>query len=221
MKRSEINAAISEAKDMIDKYSWVLPKWGYWSKEEYNNNPILKSYLKDHQMGWDVTDFGRGEFEKKGITLFCIRNGIQGNNDDKPYAEKLLFMKEGQEIPFHSHKVKLEDIINRGGGELVIEFLEVDSNQIELNSKIDVLVDGEIVSIAPREPLILKRGQSVTVERNIYHKFYSAEGSGMVMAGEVSQVNDDNKDNYFLENVGRFTEIEEDEVAIHPLWNEI
>ena len=189
MKRSEINAAISEAKDMIDRYSWVLPKWGYWSKEEYNNNPNLKNYLKNHQMGWDVTDFGKGEFEKKGITLFCIRNGIQGNNDDKPYAEKLL--------------------------------LEVDSNQIELNSKIDVLVDGEIVSVAPREPLILKRGQSVTVERNIYHKFYSAEGSGMVMAGEVSQVNDDNKDNYFLESVGRFTEIEEDEVAIHPLWNEI
>ena len=221
MKRSDINAAISEAKDMIDKYSWVLPKWGYWSKEEYNNNPILKSYLKDHQMGWDVTDFGKGEFEKKGITLFCIRNGIQGNNDDKPYAEKLLFMKEGQEIPFHSHKVKLEDIINRGGGELAIEFLEVDSNQIELNSKIDVLVDGEIVSIAPREPLILKRGQSVTVERNIYHRFYSVEGSGMVMAGEVSQVNDDNKDNYFLESVGRFSLVDEDEEAIHPLWNEI
>ena len=131
-------------------------------------------------MGWDVTDFGKGEFEKKGITLFCIRNGIQGNNDDKPYAEKLLFMREGQEIPFHSHKVKLEDIINRGGGELVIEFLEVDSNQIELNSKIDVLVDGEIVSVAPREPLILKRGQSVTVERNIYHKFYSAEGLSLI-----------------------------------------
>ena len=51
MKRSEINAAISEAKDMIDRYSWVLPKWGYWSKEEYNNNPSLKNYLKNHQMG--------------------------------------------------------------------------------------------------------------------------------------------------------------------------
>ena len=221
MKRSEINKAIFNAKKMMEEYLWVLPQWGYWSKAEYLEQPITSKYLKEHQMGWDVTDFGKGEFEKKGITLFCIRNGIQGNNDDKPYAEKLLFMREGQEIPFHSHKVKLEDIINRGGGELVIEFLEVDSNQIELNSKIDVLVDGEIVSVAPREPLILKRGQSVTVERNIYHKFYSAEGSGMVMAGEVSQVNDDNKDNYFLESVGRFTEIEEDEVAIHPLWNEI
>ncbi len=221
MKRSEINKAIVNAKKMMEEYLWVLPQWGYWSKAEYLEQPITSKYLKEHQMGWDVTDFGKGLFKQQGITLFCIRNGIQGNSQDKPYAEKLLFMQEGQEIPFHSHKVKLEDIINRGGGELVIEFLEVDSNQIELNSKIDVLVDGEIVSVAPREPLILKRGQSVTVERNIYHKFYSAEGSGMVMAGEVSQVNDDNKDNYFLESVGRFTEIEEDEVAIHPLWNEI
>ena len=38
---------------------------------------------------------------------------------------------------------------------------------------------------------------------------------------EVSQVNDDNNDNYFLEPVGRFTKIEEDEEPIHPLWNEV
>ncbi len=221
MKRSEINKSINEAKEMIEKYSWVLPKWGYWSLKDYDANPSIKKYLKDHQMGWDVTDFGKGQFDKKGITLFCIRNGIQGNSDDKPYAEKLLFMKEGQEIPFHSHKVKLEDIINRGGGDLALEFLEIDKKQNENISEIKVLVDGEIVKIKPRQPLILKRGQSVTVERNIYHKFYAVKGTGMVMAGEVSQVNDDNNDNYFLEPLGRFTDIEENEEAIHPLWNEV
>ena len=47
MKRSEINAAISEAKDMIDRYSWVLPKWGYWSKEEYNNCLLYTSDAAD------------------------------------------------------------------------------------------------------------------------------------------------------------------------------
>jgi D-lyxose ketol-isomerase len=193
MKRSEINQAIIEAKKMMENYSWVLPQWGYWSKEDYINEPSVSKYLKDHQMGWDVTDFGKGLFNEQGITLFCIRNGIQGNAQDKPYAEKLLFMREGQEIPFHSHKVKLEDI----------------------------LVDGVQVEVKPHEPLILKRGQSVTVERNIYHKFYAVKGTGMVMAGEVSQVNDDNNDNYFLEPVGRFTQIEEDEQPIHPLWNEI
>jgi len=221
MKRSEINQAIIEAKKMMENYSWVLPQWGYWSKEDYINEPSVSKYLKDHQMGWDVTDFGKGLFNEQGITLFCIRNGIQGNAQDKPYAEKLLFMREGQEIPFHSHKVKLEDIINRGGGDLAIEFVMVNEHLKEKNENINILVDGVQVEIEPHEPLILKRGQSVTVERNIYHKFYAVKGTGMVMAGEVSQVNDDNNDNYFLEPVGRFTQIEEDEQPIHPLWNEI
>ena len=221
MKRSEINQAIIDAKSMMEAYSWVLPQWGYWSKAEYLEQPITSKYLKEHQMGWDVTDFGKGVFNEQGITLFCIRNGIQGNVNDKPYAEKLLFMQEGQEIPFHSHKIKLEDIINRGGGDLAIEFLEVDEKDQELLNKINVLVDGEKISLDPHEPLILKRGQSVTVDRNIFHRFYAVKGSGMVMAGEVSQVNDDNNDNYFLEPIGRFSEINEDEPTLHPLWNEI
>ena len=221
MKRSEINKAIINAKKMMEEYLWVLPQWGYWSKAEYLEQPITSKYLKEHQMGWDVTDFGKGVFNEQGITLFCIRNGIQGNVNDKPYAEKLLFMQEGQEIPFHSHKIKLEDIINRGGGDLAIEFVEVDEKDQELLNKINVLVDGEKISLDPHEPLILKRGQSVTVDRNIFHRFYAVKGSGMVMAGEVSQVNDDNNDNYFLEPIGRFSEINEDEPTLHPLWNEI
>ena len=221
MKRSEINKAISTAKEMIEKFSWALPHWGYWSNEDYQDKTELKRYLNKHQMGWDVTDFGKGKFNEQGITLFCVRNGIQGDANDKPYAEKLLFMQEGQVIPFHSHKIKLEDIINRGGGDLAIEFLEIKANKEELTRKIEVLVDGEKISLNPHEPLILKKGQSVTVDRLIYHRFYAVKGTGMVMAGEVSQVNDDNNDNYFLEPVGRFSEIEEDELPIHPLWNEI
>ncbi|MDB4861585.1 D-lyxose/D-mannose family sugar isomerase [bacterium] len=221
MKRSEINKAIQSAKKMMEKYCWTLPSWAYWSKSEYENKSELREYLNKHQMGWDVTDFGKGVFNEQGITLFCIRNGIQGNVNDKPYAEKLLFMQEGQEIPFHSHKIKLEDIINRGGGDLAIEFVEVDEKDQELSNKITVLVDGEKILLDPHEPLILKRGQSVTVDRNIFHRFYAVKGSGMVMAGEVSQVNDDNNDNYFLEPIGRFSEIQEDEPTLHPLWNEI
>jgi len=221
MKRSEINKAILTAKGMMEKLSWTLPHWGYWSNEDYLDKTELKKYLSKHQMGWDVTDFGKGKFYEQGITLFCIRNGIQGDANDKPYAEKLLFMQEGQEIPFHSHKIKLEDIINRGGGDLAIEFLEVNANNEELTRKIDVLVDGEKKTLDPHEPLVLKKGQSVTVDRHIFHRFYTVKGTGMVMAGEVSQVNDDNNDNYFLEPVGRFSKIEEDEKPIHPLWNEI
>ena len=130
-------------------------------------------------------------------------------------------MKEDQVIPFHSHNIKLEDIINRGGGNLVLEFVKVDSQKNPLQEKIKVMIDGEFKTLNPYEPLILERGQSVTVERFVYHKFYAEKGTGMAMAGEVSQVNDDKKDNYFLEKVGRFADIEEDEDILHPLWNEI
>ena len=106
-------------------------------------------------------------------------------------------------------------------GDMMREFLEIDNNNKQLSKKITVLVDGEKIELDPHEPLILKKGQSVTVERNIFHRFYSVKGSGMVMAGEVSQVNDDNNDNYFLEQVGRFSQIQEDEPPLHPLWNEV
>ena len=45
-----------------------------------------------------------------------------GVAEEKPYAEKLLVVGEKQETPFHFHKVKMEDIIVRGGGNLIIEF---------------------------------------------------------------------------------------------------
>ena len=221
MRRSEINKSIAEAKLLIAEYRWTLPRWAYWNVEQYKNHPDLSLYLRDHQMGWDVTDFGRGNFSKEGIILFCVRNGVQNIDNEKPYDEKLLFMKEDQVIPFNSHNIKLEDIINRGGGNLVLEFVKVDSQKNPLQEKIKVMIDGEFKTLNPYEPLILERGQSVTVERFVYHKFYAEKGTGMAMAGEVSQVNDDKKDNYFLEKVGRFADIEEDEDILHPLWNEI
>ena len=48
MKRSEINSAISRAKQMLDKYSWTLPIWGYWTQKEYDQNPEIKKYCKEH-----------------------------------------------------------------------------------------------------------------------------------------------------------------------------
>ena len=42
----------------------------------------------------------------------------------------------------------------------------------------------------------------------------------MVLVGEVSKVNDDNVDNRFLEPVGRFPSVDEDEPPIWLLCNE-
>jgi D-lyxose ketol-isomerase len=50
-----------------------------------------------------------------------------------------------------------------------------------------------------------------------YHSFWGEPGNGRVLVGEVSKVNDDRTDNHFLDPVGRFPEIEEDEEPLYLL----
>ena len=171
-------------------------------------------------MGWDITDFGSGDFPRRGLVIFCVRNGLQGVATEKPYAEKLLVVREDQETPFHLHRIKMEDIINRGGGNLVLE-LHNERDGALADTPVSVMVDGTRRELAAGEPLMLKPGESVTLTRNLWHRFYGEAGKGTVFVGEVSQVNDDLTDNYFFEKLGRFAGIEEDEAILFPLWNEL
>ena len=221
MKRSEINAAIARAIDLITANRWSLPPWGHWGAAEFAAAADTARFLRDHQMGWDVTDFGSGDFTRRGLTLFCVRNGRQDEANGKPYAEKLLIVGEDQETPVHRHRVKMEDIINRAGGVLTLEFAHCDHDGKPTDAPVTLSVDGAQRTLRPWEKLSLEPGESVTIERGVYHRFYAEKGKGLVLAGEVSQVNDDHADNYFLEPIGRFAKIDEDEPPLRPLWNEI
>lgn len=221
MKRSQVNAAIQRAMELLQANNWSLPAWAHWTAQDYSRAGDAARYLRDHQMGWDVTDFGSGDFSRRGLTLFCLRNGVQRDPRDRPYAEKLLIVGEGQETPTHLHRVKMEDIINRAGGVLILEFAHVDAAGAPTDAPVTVLVDGVARTLAPWARLRLRPGESVTIERGVYHRFYGEPGGGLVLAGEVSQVNDDRRDNYFREPLGRFADIEEDEARLRLLWNEI
>ena len=218
MKRSEIEAAIEQARGLLGEFRWTLPAWADWGPSDYAAAPELATHLHRHQMGWDVTDFGSDDFHGQGLTLFCLRNGIQSDQTTRPYAEKLLFIGEGQETPYHCHRVKLEDIINRGGGVLMIEFRRPPG---ATKRTVTVIVDGRDRELEVEEPLRLFPGQSVSIPRGIYHRFYAEPGGGFVLGGEVSQVNDDTTDNYFWEPLRRFSSIEEDVTTRYPLWNEV
>lgn len=220
MKRSEINAALRRAAKTLEDWHWSLPDWGYWTAADFAANPQAANSLRAHQLGWDVTDFGSGRFAECGLVLFCLRNGIVGAEGERTYAEKLLFVEEGQVTPTHRHEAKMEDIINRAGGDLVIEFAAIDADGNALADDVTVPVDGLPRRLAAWEPLVLRPGQSVTIRTGLYHRFYGRKGGGPVFVGEVSQVNDDNSDNFFLEPIGRFAAIEEDEPPFRPLWNE-
>ena len=121
MKRSEIQRAIEWAKNLLGEYGLALPDFAYWNMDEWKENrPKLDTVIKTMR-GWDVTTFGHDNFDEMGAVLFTIRNGLLGSDIGCPYAEKLILMKEGQVLPMHFHSMKTEDIINRGGGVLVIQ----------------------------------------------------------------------------------------------------
>ncbi|MGB0497738.1 MAG: D-lyxose/D-mannose family sugar isomerase, partial [Rubricella sp.] len=63
--------------------------------------------------------------------------------------------------------------------------------------------------------LKLDPGESVTLMPGVWHAF-RGEGAD-VLIGEISTVNDDLTDNIFEADIGRFSEIEEDEPPLHLL----
>jgi D-lyxose ketol-isomerase len=221
VRRSEVNDYLRQAQDLFDEYRFALPPWAGWSPEEWKQNPDVARYCYLHQMGWDITDYGLGKFREVGLVLFCIRNGIQGDPGTIPYAEKLLVVREKQVAPFHYHKVKMEDIIVRGGGNIAIQLYNTGPSGEELATPVVAMLDGMRTVVKPREPLRLTPGQSITLPRGLMHAFTAEDGRGQVFIGEVSQVNDDHNDNYFATPVGRFARIEEDEPPLYPLWNEL
>jgi D-lyxose ketol-isomerase len=115
----------------------------------------------------------------------------------------------------------MEDIIVRGGGNLMLEIEETDEAGRLRPGPARVLCDGEVRVASPGEPIRLRPGESITLPCGLAHRFYGERGAGPVLVGEVSQVNDDFTDNYFPEPVGRFAAIEEDEAPVRLLWNEL
>jgi len=214
MKRSEINSLMKEATEIFAEYRYLLPPWAYWRPSDWKGRGEEISEIRENMMGWDVTDFGSGNFEKRGLFLFTVRNG-NPKRDKKPYAEKIMIVKVNQETPMHFHYSKMEDIINRGGGKLVIQLYNATKDDKLADSPIQVSVDGIRRTIQAGGKIVLGQGESICLEQRCYHSFW-AEGAP-VLTGEVSMANDDVQDNRFLDNCGRFPAIEEDTEALHLL----
>ena len=222
MKRSEVNEIIRQAEAFIREHRFALPPFAQWTEEDWLGKGHECDEIRDNMLGWDITDYGLGKFDEVGLVLVTIRNGNQ-NNDlyEKPYAEKLLISREGQVCPMHFHWKKMEDIINRGGGVLMMQlYCSKEDGQLDRETPVEVVSDGVKLTVPAGTVLELLPGQSVTLTRGLYHAFWAKKGCGPVLIGEVSQCNDDNTDNRFYEPIGRFPVIEEDEPAYRLLCNE-
>lgn len=216
MKRSEINTIMENAKHFLDEYKFRLPKWAHWSPENWRIEKANVNEIVASSMGWDITDFGSGDFQKRGLFLFTLRNG-NPKKKDKPYAEKIMIVEENQETPMHFHWNKQEDIINRGGGNLVMELFKATDDEKLSDEPLTVKIDSYPVTVKAGEKVVLEPGESICLEPYVYHRFYGEEGKGKVLVGEVSSVNDDSSDNRFYEPVGRFPDIVEDVKPMHLL----
>jgi hypothetical protein len=210
MKRSYINNIIIEAASFFKAHGFHLPVWSNWGMQEWKTNAESCREIFSCNLGWDITDFSSGDFMRRGLVLFTLRNGDPAGAG-KNYAEKIMMIRENQETPFHFHWNKMEDIINRGGGTLVFELYRSDEKEGFLDKPFQIQVDGVTTLVSPGVPLSIAPGQSICLEPGLYHRFYAKAGTGPVLCGEVSMVNDDHADNRFKEPIGRFPGIDEDE----------
>ena len=221
MKRSTINAIMAEADEMIRSHGFTLPPFAYWVPEDFKARVADGSArrIADARMGWDITDYGQGDFDNLGLFLFTLRNGFLADLESgrgMVYAEKLLISRADQISPMHTHIIKSEDIINRGGATLVVELFGSDADgNFDETKGVTVLTDGLERELPPGHKLQLAPGESITLNPGDWHAFWGEGGD--VLIGEVSTVNDDETDNIFREPIGRFAEIEEDVAPTHLL----
>lgn len=219
MKRSEINSIMADADEMIRHHGFVLPPFAFWTPDEFVGNKECAQNVIDARCGWDITDYGAGRYDEMGLFLFTLRNGRLADlqrGGGMCYAEKLLISKRDQLSPMHTHVIKAEDIINRGGATLVVELFGSDEQgQFADDVGGTVYCDGIRKDFAAGEKLKLAPGESVTLMPGDWHAFWGEGGD--VLIGEVSTVNDDETDNIFRDPIGRFAKIEEDVAPTHLL----
>lgn len=223
MKRSQINTAIKRMEAMAAAHGVELPPFCGWSPEAWADKGHEYDEIRDTMLGWDVTDYGQGDFEKIGFSLITLRNGNLNMRERYPktYAEKLLYLEESQYSPMHFHWSKMEDIINRGGGNVLIRVYNATADEAGFRPDgVRVCSDGRVYEVPAGTQVRLCPGESISIYPYMYHDFTVEPGTGPVLLGEVSMCNDDVNDNRFYKPVGRFAAIEEDKAPYRLLCNE-
>jgi len=218
MKRSEINTILQAGDAFIRSFGFRLPPFAYWSPETMRSRHDADG-IKSARLGWDITDYGAGDFNRLGLFLFTLRNGRLAElqrGGGMCYAEKIMISRQDQISPMHRHRLKAEDIINRGGATLAIRMFGPDpQGNIDRQADVHVTTDGVQRRLPAGGVLQLSPGESVTLMPGNWHEFWGEGGD--VLIGEVSAVNDDLTDNIFDAPLGRFADIVEDEPPLHLL----
>lgn len=221
MRRSEINKTIDSALEFFQKINFPLPPFAHWTLKTWRTKGNKFQEIYKARLGWDVTDFGSGRFLKLGRTIFTLRNGLKGDfTFTKPYSQKIMYLYENQKPPIHYHQSKTEDIINQGGGNILIKLWLSTKKGKRTKKDLKISIDGKEKTVKAGKIVRLKPGESIWVKPFTYHQFYAEKGSGNVLSMEISSINDDLNDNFWLKEMVRFPKITEDTPIKYLLCHE-
>ncbi len=208
MKRSEINAIQKRAEAFLASQCFTLPPFSRWSLEQWQRPAAIA--LLQAGLGWAITDFGFGDFAQQGATVFTLRNAALVGS---VYSEKIIVLESGQYIGHHYHEEKTEDVINRAGGSLEIQLHSLTNNNQLGTTPVRLARDGLWQEIPSGSFVQLQAGESITLLPRVSHSFRATDT--IVLMGEISSVNNDATDNYFVN--GTNPEVIEEDTAPYRL----
>ena len=215
MRRSEIEAIIEKSLAVMGAEGFRLPSFAGWTPAQWREQAVATKALRAAGLGWNIVEFEKDAFFRSGIAVFTLRMGDYrelSRGGGRLYAEKAFVLFESQRVPHHYHRVKTEDLINRGGGVLGVNLVKVDADGKPLAEAITLERNGIEVSVPADTTLHLEPGESVVLPPGLAHAFI---GVNEVLCGEISLANDDATDNYFLEPLPVPSPILEDVPARH------
>lgn len=224
MKRSEINRIMREGDAFIREKGFALPPFAYFTPEKWRELDHEYDEIFENRLGWDITDFGGGDYAKLGLLMFTVRSGSPTDpRFKKPYSEKLLVVEEEQVTPLHMHYDRIEDIIVRAGGVLCVQLYNADKSGNRLTDDVLVSRDGRNYYAKAGEIIEFAPGESVSLINYQYHKFWAKKGCGRVLLSEIANVSTHRADgdNLFYEPCSRFPAIDEDEPALHLMVDDL
>ena len=118
-----------------------------------------------------------------------MRSQTMQSKYPKVYAEKLLYLKEGQYSPNHFHWYKTEDIINRGGGNVLIRVYNSHPDEsIDYKSDVTVHTDGRTYTVPAGTQIRLTPGESIlypAYQRGDVHREGGDSSGGCEYAGSA------------------------------------
>ena len=190
MLRSEINALIRDAEAYFEAERFRLPPFAFWTPDDWANPDGDISEIVDCGLGWDITDFGLGEYHTCGLLLFTMRNGRLANlkaGVGKIYCEKAVILDPGQHCPAHHHWIKVEDIIVRAGGTMGVEVHNAAEDGSFADTEVSLSLDGVRRRVPAGTTLELSPGESITLEPRLLPQADGAPRAGAPRRGVGGQ----------------------------------